>query len=85
MSELRKPKFAFARRFKRTILAGRRINEGMGAFVAQRLVKHLALAGVRIQGARVGLLGITFKQDVLDLKSMVDPSEIRPEVQYWSL
>jgi UDP-N-acetyl-D-glucosamine/UDP-N-acetyl-D-galactosamine dehydrogenase len=51
------------------ILAGRRINEGMGAFVAQRLVKHLALAGVRIQGARVGILGITFKQDVPDLRN----------------
>jgi UDP-N-acetyl-D-glucosamine/UDP-N-acetyl-D-galactosamine dehydrogenase len=51
------------------ILAGRRINEGMGAFVAQRLVKSLALAGVRIQGARVGILGITFKQDVPDLRN----------------
>jgi UDP-N-acetyl-D-galactosamine dehydrogenase len=51
------------------ILAGRRINEGMGAFVAQRLVKLLALADVRIQGARVGILGLTFKQDVPDLRN----------------
>ena len=51
------------------ILAGRRINEGMGAFVAQRLVKMLARSDVRIQGARVGLLGLTFKQDVPDLRN----------------
>ncbi len=51
------------------ILAGRRINEGMGPFVAQRLVKHLARADVRIQGARVGILGLTFKQDVPDLRN----------------
>jgi UDP-N-acetyl-D-galactosamine dehydrogenase len=51
------------------ILAGRRINEGMGPFVGQRLVKLLAREGVRIQGSRVGILGITFKPDVPDLRN----------------
>ncbi|HEY2407546.1 MAG TPA: nucleotide sugar dehydrogenase [Polyangiaceae bacterium] len=51
------------------ILAGRRINEGMGAFVAQKVVKLLARANVRIQGARVGILGVTFKQDVPDTRN----------------
>jgi UDP-N-acetyl-D-galactosamine dehydrogenase len=51
------------------ILAGRRINEGMGPFVAQRLVKLLALSDVRIHGARVGILGLTFKQDVPDTRN----------------
>jgi UDP-N-acetyl-D-galactosamine dehydrogenase len=51
------------------ILAGRRINESMGAFVAQRLVKFLARSGGRIRDARVGLLGLTFKQDVRDLRN----------------
>ncbi|HEX7671615.1 MAG TPA: nucleotide sugar dehydrogenase [Polyangiaceae bacterium] len=51
------------------ILAGRRINEGMGAFVAQRLVKLLARADVPIKSARVGILGLTFKQDVPDLRN----------------
>ena len=51
------------------ILAGRRINEGMGAFVAQRLVKLLAWADVPIKSARVGILGLTFKQDVPDLRN----------------
>ena len=51
------------------ILAGRRINESMGAFVAQRLMKFLACSGGRIKDARVGLLGLTFKQDVRDLRN----------------
>jgi UDP-N-acetyl-D-galactosamine dehydrogenase len=51
------------------ILAGRRINEGMGPFVAQRLVKFLACADVPVKSARVGILGLTFKQDVPDLRN----------------
>jgi UDP-N-acetyl-D-galactosamine dehydrogenase len=51
------------------ILSGRRINEGMGAFVAQRLIKQLALSDVPIKSARVGILGLTFKQDVPDLRN----------------
>jgi UDP-N-acetyl-D-galactosamine dehydrogenase len=51
------------------ILAGRRINEGMGAFVAQRVVKMLASAGVRMTSARVGILGLTFKPDVPDARN----------------
>ncbi len=51
------------------ILAGRRINEGMGPFTAQRVVKMLARSNVRIQGARVGILGLTFKQDVPDTRN----------------
>jgi UDP-N-acetyl-D-galactosamine dehydrogenase len=41
----------------------------MGAFVAQRLVKLLALADTPIKSARVGILGLTFKQDVPDLRN----------------
>ena len=44
------------------ILAGRRINEGMGGVVAQRLVKFLAKADVPITSARVAILGLTFKK-----------------------
>jgi len=51
------------------ILSGRRINEGMGAFVAQRLVKCLARADVSLKGARIGILGLTFKQDIPDLRN----------------
>jgi UDP-N-acetyl-D-galactosamine dehydrogenase len=51
------------------ILAGRRINDGMGAFIAQKLIKLLVHADVPIKGARVGILGLTFKEDVPDLRN----------------
>ena len=51
------------------ILAGRRINDGMGAFVAQETLKMLATHGQSVVGARVGILGLTFKEDVPDLRN----------------
>jgi len=51
------------------ILAGRRINDGMGAFVASAVLKQLAAAGRRISGARVALLGLAFKPNVPDLRN----------------
>jgi len=51
------------------ILAGRRINDGMGAYVAQRAVKLLASQGEFVKGARVGVLGLTFKENVPDLRN----------------
>ena len=51
------------------ILAGRRINDGMGAYIAQRLVKMLIAADHRVKGTRVGILGLAFKEDVPDLRN----------------
>jgi UDP-N-acetyl-D-galactosamine dehydrogenase len=51
------------------ILSGRRINDGMGAYVGQRIVKMLAQAGLPLQGARVGILGFTFKENVPDIRN----------------
>ena len=51
------------------ILAGRRINDGMGKRVAERTVKMLIAAGKQVRGARVAILGITFKEDVPDLRN----------------
>jgi UDP-N-acetyl-D-galactosamine dehydrogenase len=51
------------------ILAGRRINDGMGKHIAERTVKMLIKAGKRVRGARVAILGITFKEDVPDLRN----------------
>ncbi len=59
------------------ILAGRRINDGMGVFIAQRLVKLLAHADRPIKGAKVGVLGLTFKEDVSDLRNSKVPDIIR--------
>ncbi len=51
------------------ILAGRRINDGMGAFVAQKLVKLLIEQGRQVKGAHVAVSGLTFKEDVPDLRN----------------
>lgn len=51
------------------ILAGRRINDNMGKFVAEQTIKLLARSGLNIKGARVGILGLTFKEDCADLRN----------------
>ena len=51
------------------ILAGRRINDGMGKYVAERTVKMMIAAGKPVLGARIAILGITFKEDVPDLRN----------------
>ncbi len=51
------------------ILAGRRINDGMGKFIAEQTVKQLIQAGNPIKGAKVNVLGITFKENVPDLRN----------------
>ncbi len=55
--------------YPQMILSGRRINDGMGGFIAQRLVKLLIAAGRPIRKARIGILGIAFKEDVPDLRN----------------
>jgi UDP-N-acetyl-D-galactosamine dehydrogenase len=51
------------------ILAGRRINDGMGKFVAEQAVKHMIQAGFSVKGAHVNVLGLTFKEDCPDLRN----------------
>ncbi len=51
------------------ILAGRRINDGMGKFVAEQTIKHMIAAGSPIKGARVNVLGLTFKENCGDLRN----------------
>jgi len=51
------------------ILAGRRINDGMSKFISDKAVKMIIGSGKRIRGARVAVLGITFKEDVPDLRN----------------
>jgi UDP-N-acetyl-D-glucosamine/UDP-N-acetyl-D-galactosamine dehydrogenase len=55
--------------YPQMILSGRRINDGMGEFVAQRLVKLLIAAGRPVKDARIGILGLAFKEDVPDLRN----------------
>lgn len=51
------------------ILSGRRVNDGMGAYLAQRVVKLIAASGRPIVNARVGILGFTFKENVPDIRN----------------
>jgi UDP-N-acetyl-D-glucosamine/UDP-N-acetyl-D-galactosamine dehydrogenase len=59
------------------ILAGRRINNNMGAFIAQRVMKMLSRAGVALREARVAILGLTFKENVPDLRNSRVPDIVR--------
>jgi UDP-N-acetyl-D-glucosamine/UDP-N-acetyl-D-galactosamine dehydrogenase len=51
------------------ILAGRRINDGMGAYVASQLIKAMLKRRVQVDGARVLILGLTFKENCPDLRN----------------
>ena len=51
------------------ILAGRRINDGMGPYVAGQLVKAMLKRRIRVNGARVLVLGLTFKENCPDLRN----------------
>jgi len=51
------------------ILAGRRINDGMGAHVARKTIQQMIHAGRNIKGARVNVLGLTFKENVSDIRN----------------
>jgi UDP-N-acetyl-D-galactosamine dehydrogenase len=51
------------------ILSGRRVNDGMGAYLAQRVVKLIAASERPIINARVGILGFTFKENVPDIRN----------------
>ena len=51
------------------ILAGRRINDGMGKFIAEQTIKHMIAAGSYIKGAKVNVMGLTFKENCGDLRN----------------
>ena len=51
------------------ILAGRRLNDGMGAYVAGQLVKAMIRRRIQIEGARVLIMGLTFKENCPDLRN----------------
>ena len=51
------------------ILSGRRVNDGMGEFIAAKAIKMLATLNVPLSRAKVGVLGLTFKENVPDLRN----------------
>lgn len=51
------------------ILAGRRINDGMGVYIASRLIKALIKKKIQVEGARVLIMGLAFKENCPDLRN----------------
>ncbi|HXP74076.1 MAG TPA: nucleotide sugar dehydrogenase, partial [Stellaceae bacterium] len=68
--------------FPQIILAGRRINDGMGRYIAQRVVKMLIAATRPIKGARIGILGLTFKENVPDIRNSRVPDIIKELAEF---
>jgi UDP-N-acetyl-D-galactosamine dehydrogenase len=59
------------------ILAGRKINDSMGAYVAGRAIRYLGAGDKPLRQARVGILGLTFKEDVPDIRNSRVPDIIK--------
>ncbi|MEH2107246.1 nucleotide sugar dehydrogenase [Nostoc sp.] len=66
------------------ILAGRRINDSMGTYLGQRFIKLLVEANLSIKEARVGILGLTFKENVPDIRNSRIP-DIVAELQQFGI
>ncbi|MDD2580827.1 MAG: nucleotide sugar dehydrogenase [Desulfuromonadaceae bacterium] len=64
------------------ILAGRRINDGMGKFIAQHTIKEMIHAGHFISGSTVTVLGLTFKENCADLRNSKVVNIIRELEEY---
>jgi UDP-N-acetyl-D-galactosamine dehydrogenase len=68
--------------FPEVILAGRRINDGLGRYIARSLVKKMIQSNMPVQGGRVTVLGLTFKEDVPDLRNSKVIDVIRELQEY---
>jgi UDP-N-acetyl-D-galactosamine dehydrogenase len=64
------------------ILAGRRINSNMGTHIAQRVVKLLIDGDMTVKNARVGILGLTFKEDCRDVRNSKVPDIVKELRQF---
>ena len=64
------------------ILAGRRINDGMAAHIAHQTVKSLIKGGHAVKGARVAVLGLTFKENCPDLRNSKVADLVRELADY---
>lgn len=55
--------------YPEVVLAGRRINDGMGAYVANQMVRKMLLKGIPVKGSKVLIMGLTFKENCPDLRN----------------
>ncbi|UWQ56410.1 Vi polysaccharide biosynthesis UDP-N-acetylglucosamine C-6 dehydrogenase TviB [Leisingera caerulea] len=67
------------------LLAGRRLNDGMGAYVAGEMVKAMLKRGLPVAGARVLVMGLTFKENCPDLRNTRVIDVVRELQQYGAL
>ena len=58
------------------ILAGRRINDGMGKFIAEKTIKLMVQAGINLRASKVNVLGLTFKENCPDIRNSRVPDII---------
>jgi len=59
------------------ILAGRKINDGMGSWIAQRTVKEMVISDMPVKGSKIAVLGVTFKEDVSDIRNSRVPDIVK--------
>lgn len=64
------------------ILAGRRINDGMGKYIAEQTVKLIARHNIVVSAARVGIFGLTFKENVPDIRNSRVPDIVEELLSY---
>lgn len=64
------------------ILAGRRINDGMGEYIANRTVKLMINSGFQIKASRVGILGLSFKENVSDTRNSRVPDIVHELAEF---
>jgi UDP-N-acetyl-D-galactosamine dehydrogenase len=64
------------------ILAGRRLNDGMGAYVTSQLVKALIKRRIHVEGARILVMGLTFKENCPDLRNTRVVDIVRELAEY---
>ena len=54
----------------KVILAGREINESMGLYVASNLARHMLKKNIKIKGAKILIMGLTFKENCADIRKL---------------
>lgn len=64
------------------ISAGRQVNESMGKYVAQQIIKLLAKSGMNVTNARIGILGLSYKEDSSDIRNTKVKDIIRELKEY---
>lgn len=64
------------------ILSGRRINDGMGKYIAQKAIKLCVSSGAALSSAKAGILGLTFKENIPDIRNSRVPDIIKELIEF---